>query len=144
MTGIITGRDTKYSLISTWSRVPEVKIPASGTGVIMAYKLLQTGRGETLMNKTSRANKSGRVGPRARERRLNMLLFQDEKDSYLLADATEEVLKKFWDIYHAYRYDMYVSFVEYLRGNGVCVKKVSPRNLGTCGYRFSEITISLN
>lgn len=96
------------------------------------------------MNKTSHANKSGRARQQCRERRVNMLLFQDEKDSYLLADATEEVLKKFWEIYHEYHYDMYVSFVEYLRGNGVCVKKVSPRKLGACGYRFSEISISLN
>ncbi len=73
-----------------------------------------------------------------------MLLFQDEKDSYLLADATEEVLKKFWDIYHSYRYDMYVSFLEYLRGNGVYAKKVSSRHLNSCGYSLSEISVTLN
>jgi hypothetical protein len=96
------------------------------------------------MNKTSRANKSGRVRQHCRERRPNMLLFQDEKNSYLLADATEEVLKKFWDIYHAYRYDMYVSFLEYLRGNGVYAKKVSSRQLNSCGYSFSDIVVTLN
>jgi hypothetical protein len=73
-----------------------------------------------------------------------MLIFLDEKDSFLLAHTTEDVIKGFWTTYHAYRYDMYVSFLEFLRGNGIAVRKVSPSDLNTCGYKFSEIDISLN
>ncbi len=73
-----------------------------------------------------------------------MLLFHDEKNSYLLVDASEDVLKKFWNIYHSCRYDMEVSFLEYLRGNGVCVKKVSSKKVNSCGYKLSDIRLCLN
>ena len=73
-----------------------------------------------------------------------MLLFLSGKDSILLTDAAEDVIKRFWNVYYAYRYDMYVSFLEFLRGNGVYVKRVSPEDLDSCGYRISEINITLN
>jgi|MudIll2142460700_1097286.scaffolds.fasta_scaffold868361_1 hypothetical protein len=73
-----------------------------------------------------------------------MLLFLSEKDSVLLIDAAEDVIKGFWNAYHAYRYDMYVSFLEFLRGNGLYVKKVSSEDLNSCGYKISEINVTLN
>jgi len=73
-----------------------------------------------------------------------MILFLSEKDSILLTDAAEEAIKKYWNVYHAYRFDMYVSFLEFLRGNGVYAKKVTPEALDAFGYKFSEISITLN
>ena len=73
-----------------------------------------------------------------------MLLFLSEKDSVLLIDAAEDVIKGFWNAYHAYRYDMYVSFLEFLRGNGVYAKKVSLGDIDASGYKLSEISITLN
>lgn len=73
-----------------------------------------------------------------------MILFLSEKDSILLTDAAEEAIKKYWNAYHAYRYDMYVSFLEFLRGNGVYAKKVSLGDIDASGYKLSEISITLN
>jgi len=73
-----------------------------------------------------------------------MLLFLSEKDSILLTDAAEDVIKRFWNVYYAYRYDMYVSFLEFLRGNGVYANKVSPEDIDAFGFKLSEISITLN
>jgi hypothetical protein len=73
-----------------------------------------------------------------------MFIFLAEKNSFLVTDAAEEVVKRFWNAYHTYRYDMHVSFLEFLRGNGVRAKKVSPRDPKVFRYNISGIDICLN
>lgn len=56
-----------------------------------------------------------------------MFFFVTDNNDLVLVGASEATVRKFWTNYWMYRYDFNFSFYEFLKENGIAVRKVSPR-----------------
>ena len=72
-----------------------------------------------------------------------MFFFVTDDNEILLVGASEATVREFWTNYWTYRYDFNFSFYEFLKENGISVKKVSPRFISLSG-RAIDIEICPN
>lgn len=72
-----------------------------------------------------------------------MLFFVFDGHRCVMTDASSDILRKYWDIYCACRYDLDFSFPRYLQENGIYAKPASP-NLSDFGYNFDDVDIYFN
>jgi hypothetical protein len=66
-----------------------------------------------------------------------------DRHKFVMTDASAETIKKFWNCYHAYRYDFNCSFTKFLQENGICATVASPY-FSPFGYNLDDIEVSLN
>ncbi len=72
-----------------------------------------------------------------------MLFFMVENHEFVLTNASLDTITKFWNTYHAFRYDFDFSFPRFLQENGIYARVASPF-LASFGYSVDDIEISLN
>ncbi len=72
-----------------------------------------------------------------------MLFFMVENHKFVLTNASPDTVTKFWNTYHAFRYDFDFSFPRFLQENGIYARVASPF-LSSFGYCADDIEVSLN
>ncbi|MEW6117494.1 MAG: hypothetical protein AB1553_11395 [Nitrospirota bacterium] len=72
-----------------------------------------------------------------------MRFFMVDSEQFVLTNVSEDTIRGYWKDYYAYRYDITLSFYEFLRENGIDVRIISP-SFNPFGFGFSHIEISLN
>ncbi len=54
-----------------------------------------------------------------------LFLIKDNRD-IVLVSTSREIMRKFWATYWTYRYDFNLTFYDFLRENGISVRKIPP------------------
>ncbi|HEX8947467.1 MAG TPA: hypothetical protein VF790_00820 [Dissulfurispiraceae bacterium] len=72
-----------------------------------------------------------------------MLFFMVDKEEFVMTNVNADTIRGFWKDYRCYRYDMDLSFCEFLEENGLYVR-AAPPFFNPFGYDLADIEISLN